>query len=97
MTPVRRHAFDVCPKSAGLAEISTDPVSARAALRNRPWDQSTGPRTPLGKKIVSQNHLVHGLFSKADRKTRAAYVAHCRQVREMAAGGRPTTPPPLPG
>lgn len=32
-------------------------------LKNKPWEHSTGARTPEGKKIVGQNAFKHGLTS----------------------------------
>lgn len=40
-----------------------------AALRNRPWLKSTGPRTPEGKRICSRN---------------ASKGGHCALLRSMA-------------
>jgi hypothetical protein len=56
--------------------------AAREILRQRirrtqPWKKSTGPKTEIGKIIVSQNALKHGFYARdagmAGRAYRAAY------------------------
>jgi hypothetical protein len=34
----------------------------------KPWEKSTGPKTPAGKAISSQNSLKHGTFSAESLK-----------------------------
>jgi hypothetical protein len=34
----------------------------------KPWEKSTGPKTPAGKAISSQNSLKHGAFSAENLK-----------------------------
>ena len=34
----------------------------------RPWEQSTGPRTPEGKANASRNSLVHGMRDARNRE-----------------------------
>jgi hypothetical protein len=49
----------------------------QSALRNRPWEHSTGPVTPLGKAKVSLNgkkHQFDPLFSIRDAKEWSAEV-----------------------
>lgn len=41
-----------------------------AALRNRPWDHSTGPRTTEGKNRSSRNALKHGWETAQRRAAR---------------------------
>lgn len=43
----------------GLTEAGRQRLR-EAARRNKPWLKSTGPRTPGGKAISSQNALKHG-------------------------------------
>jgi len=47
----------------------------------QPWKWSTGPKTPMGKRRSSQNHLIHGLFSHEFLDQRSAYVAVLAMVR----------------
>jgi hypothetical protein len=42
----------------------------------KPWEQSTGPRTPAGKSRVSQNSVKHGL-------TTAAALAEQKAIKKM--------------
>lgn len=39
-----------------------------AIQRLRPWEQSTGPRTPEGKAKASRNSLVHGMRDARSRE-----------------------------
>lgn len=59
-----------------------------AALRNRPWEASTGPRTETGKRSSSGNAVKHGRRSWAllPDGVRAAYV----MIRDAErSGGMP--------
>ena len=43
---------------------------AKAIHRWKPWDHSTGPRTPEGKARAARNALKHGVRSKAIKEFR---------------------------
>jgi hypothetical protein len=59
----------------------------RAALRascqtHRPWQHSTGPRTPEGKQMTGQNNLRHGYYCQAQQFEDApAFHAFSRKLR----------------
>lgn len=38
------------------------------ALKNKPWEKSTGPRTKQGKRVSSGNAFRHGLRSEVYRQ-----------------------------
>ena len=54
-------------------------AQAAAIRRWRPWEQSTGPKTPEGKAIASQNAYAHGMRSAEaiarDRSTATYFAA----------------------
>ena len=83
-SPKPRSGPTACPPAGRRA------LSASVA-RHQPWLHSTGPRSPLGKAIVSQNALKHGLHSRRQADQRRAFLRHLRQMRDAAT---PTTQPP---
>jgi hypothetical protein len=64
----------------------------QAALANRPWQFSTGPRTPEGKARVARNGKRRQLGPLSVREIRAdlaelrTLVAQMQQARATAAG-----------
>ena len=56
-----------------------------AALMNKPWELSTGPRTAAGKAVVAENGRKHrkGEISVRERRAAVADVSHL--FAEMAA------------
>ena len=63
------------------------------ALRNKPWQYSTGPRTPEGKARSGMNgrHLPAGAISKADVERKLAEVNQLLKgmaaCRALVSGG----------
>ena len=53
-----------------------------AALRNKPWLHSTGPRTPEGKARSSQN----GRYRQTDDMSRREREAELREINGLLAG-----------
>ena len=61
----------------------------RAAIRNRQWMRSTGPRTDAGKSRSRQNALKHG--------ARSAEAVHHRKAMNEALRAMGDLTPDLPG
>ncbi len=61
---------------------------AEAIRRWKPWEKSTGPRTPEGKSISCKNAQTHGRYSQETQESK-------RMIRHMArlahAGSRVVT------
>lgn len=47
-------------------------AQAERCRANKPWKSSTGPRSEVGKEIVSRNALKHGADSRAFKALRKA-------------------------
>lgn len=58
-TPRQRAGRENQKKSRGLTEAGRERLR-ETALRNQPWKNSTGPRTPEGKRRSSRNAVTHG-------------------------------------
>src|SRR5690242_5502775 len=60
----------------------------QAALANRPWQYSTGPRTPAGKARSASNGRARQKGARSVRELRAELAEFLTLVQEMAAGRR---------
>ncbi|MCB1581345.1 MAG: hypothetical protein H6859_01675 [Rhodospirillales bacterium] len=62
-------------------------AQAENCLKNRPFNQATGPKTPEGKAAVSQNALKSGLYTADMQELR-------KLLRRQAAFIKTLHPPP---
>ena len=53
-----------------------------AIQRWKPWEQSTGPRTPQGKAKAANNSRVHGMFDARSRELMRSINALLREQRQ---------------
>ena len=74
-----------------LREIKTQWTEEKRAekkaliYKHKPWEASTGPKTPVGKTISSYNAHKHGLRSAEMKRLEEAMRAQSRFVREVTA------------
>jgi hypothetical protein len=64
----------------------------RTIAGNRPWEQSTGPRTPPGKARSSVNAFRHGERSRAAATQRRQAAAALRSAAGAVRESRATKP-----
>ena len=74
---------------AGLAALR------RSAARDRPCEQSTGPRTAAGKAAASRNALQHGERSAEATQQRRETAALIRAMRRQKAADLDDAGPPI--
>lgn len=70
-----RRSYRLTPE--GLASLRS------SALRLRPWERSTGPRTPSGKAVTRQNALKHGQRSAEEVRRRREVSDTFRLLGEL--------------
>jgi len=56
---------------------------SEAIRRWKPWEQSTGPKTEMGKHTASGNSLKHGRRSSDQIEARRSMVEMARRLREQ--------------
>src|SRR4051812_40741936 len=71
-------------KRKGLTPEGLERIRA-ATLANRPWEHSTGPRTPEGKARAAANGRSRQVGERSVRSLRAEVAACLKLVREMAS------------
>ena len=59
---------------------------AQREARRRNGQQSTGPRTPMGKKIVSMNAVKHGMYSTPSIESMAVLQENPLEYVKLLAG-----------
>ena len=72
-------------KSKGLTPEGREQLR-QAALRNRPWEHSTGPRTPEGKARSSLNALLGGCETPENVDTRLRALRELRLLAQRRIG-----------
>src|SRR3954454_18172477 len=72
-------------KRKGLTPEGLERIRA-AALANRPWEHSTGPRTPEGKARSAANGRSRQKGERSVRSLRAEVAGYVHLVHEMVAG-----------
>ena len=60
---------------------------AERCRANKPWQQSTGPKTIIGKTITSQNATKHGLRSQDGLKFRRLMHTQRQLVNQIIKQG----------
>jgi len=61
-------------------------TAAQREARRRNGQQSTGPRTPMGKKIVSMNAVKHGMYSSPSLESMAVLQENPLEYVKLLAG-----------
>ena len=69
--PKRVQAGRINRMKRGRLSLETMHRMRDAINRNKPWQRSTGPRTPAGKAIVARNGRVRQINSRSIREIRA--------------------------
>ena len=67
--------------------VRLTPAQRRARRRN--VQESTGPRTPMGKKIASMNAVKHGMYSCPPIETMAVLGENPPRVNKETARRKP--------
>ena len=57
-------------------------------MKSKPWEKSTGPKTPEGKEKSACNGFKHGFRSKEMRELKRLMAAQARHVRAIMRNKR---------